>query len=144
MFKYTIKYKDFLGNDQEDTLRFNISESEMYDLAQNNPKFNVDYLRYIMENASTVDIVDVIREIIVLSYGELSEDGKKFRKSNEMGIEFLQSAAFDALFNELVYGDADSNFATEFMIGVFPDKFSDMIKQGTSDLGNVKAIPVKQ
>lgn len=144
MFKYTVKYKDFLGNDQEDTLRFNISESEMYDLAQKNPKFNVDYLRYIMENSKGVDIIDVLREIIVLSYGELSEDGKKFRKSDEMAIEFLQSAAFDAFFNELVYGDPESNFAVEFMIGVFPDKFADTIKKGTADLGNVKAIPVKQ
>ena len=127
MFKIEQHYKDFLGNDQVETLRFNISESEMYDLAKNNPKFNVDYLRTVMEKGNGMEIIDVVRELIVLSYGELSEDGKKFRKSNEIALEFCQSAAYDALFDRLVSSN-DEKFILEFLTGVFPDKFADTIK----------------
>ena len=138
MFKVEQPYKDFLGNDQVDSLYFNISESEMYEFAKENQKFSPDYLRYILENGRGIDLVDVIREIIVLAYGELSDDGKKFRKSNERALEFVQSAAYDALFERLVNSEENDNFVMDFLIGVFPDKFTKTLS------GTAKPVPINK
>lgn len=139
MFKVEQKYKDFLGNDQTDSLYFNISESEMYEIAKDNKKFDPDYLRYLMENGRGVDFVDVVRELIVLSYGELSDDGKKFRKSDERALEFVQSAAYDALFERLVNAE-DENFVKDFLVGVFPKKFIDSLPNLNKPVPVIKEV----
>lgn len=139
MFKVEQKYKDFLGNDQTDSLYFNISESEMYEIAKDNKKFDPDYLRYLMENGRGIDFVDVVRELIVLSYGELSDDGKKFRKSDERALEFVQSAAYDALFERLVNAE-DENFVKDFLVGVFPKKFTDSLSNLNKPVPVIKEV----
>lgn len=138
MFKTTIKYKDFLGNDQEDTLRFNISKNEMIDLAKDDPRFNVDYLRFLTEEQRGFDMVDVVRMIIVAGYGVLSEDGKHFRKSDEQTLEFVQSAAYDALFEKMISGE-DEKFVTEFMVNTFPAEYAEALRKESA---KVKALPV--
>lgn len=137
MFKVNVEYKDFLDNDQKDTLRFNISETEMMDLASKDPSFKVDYLRYLMTDGTGIEMVDILRKLIVVSYGELSEDGKKFRKSDERTLDFVQSAAYDKLFDMLVYGD-DMEFAKKFLIGIFPAKYAQTI----TDAANKQQISV--
>lgn len=128
MFKHVQKYKDFLGNDQEDILRFNVSESEMMDLIKNDPSFEPNNLAKLVEEHDGLKMIDVIRKLIVLSYGELSDDGKKFRKNDSIALEFVQSAAYDALLDEFIEAK-DETFVRAFMIGIFPAKFADKLSK---------------
>ena len=132
MFKTVINYKDFLGNDQSEEYRFNISESELLELAKKDRMFNPDYLRYVIAESKGLEMVDIMRKLIVLSYGELSDDGKKFRKSDEKTLEFVQSAAYDKLFDDLI-GSNNENLVKAFVAGIFPEKFA-------AELVNVPAV----
>ena len=132
MFKKEITYKDFLGQTRTDTFRFNITENEMLDLVQNDPSFNVDYLTYLMQNPDGLKMVDIMRKIIVISYGELSEDGKHFRKSDQIATDFVQSAAYVELLNEFIEGK-DPDFIRSFMTGVFPAKYAAELQKKTTE-----------
>lgn len=123
MFKRKIKYTDFLGNEQEDEYRFNISKSELLELAAKDKTFNPDYLRYLLSEGKGLEMVDVMRKLIVVSYGELSDDGKKFRKNDDLALEFIQSAAYDKLFEDLI-GAGNEELVKAFITGIFPAEFA--------------------
>lgn len=138
MFKYVLKYTDYLDNEQEDTLRFNLSETEMLDLVKNDPAFDIGNLKRMVDEANGLDMIDTVRKLIVLSYGVLSDDGKKFRKNNDITMEFVQSAAYDALIEKFIDGKGDTEFAKNFMLGIFPKKYAERIK-GEAD--KITALP---
>jgi hypothetical protein len=124
MFKLVQKYEDFLGNERQGVFRFNITESEMLDLMREDAlTFNMMYLQDIVEEQDGIKMLDVFRKILVVAYGEMSEDGENFWKDPERTKKFVQSAAFDAILDEFATsGNVDKVRA--FMIGVFPKKFA--------------------
>ena len=126
MYKIELTYKDFIGNEVTETLRFNISEDEMLDLVRDDERFETGYLAFVLEQKDYPKMMDIVRKLIVLSYGELSDDGKYFRKSDEKALDFLQSAAYEAFRDSLL--TTEGAFEA-FMLGVFPSKFSDVIKE---------------
>ena len=140
MFKTEIKYKDFLGNDVSKTLRFNITEDELLDLVREDSRFETGYLAFVMQENDYAKMMDVIRKLIVLSYGEMSDDGEYFRKSDEKAIDFMQSAAYAAFRDELI-SDKDGQKFVDFLLGVFPAKFSKVIKEKI-DAGETPALTV--
>lgn len=125
MFKTEIKYKDFLENDVAETLRFNISEDELLDLVREDERFDAGYLAYVVEQKDYPKMMDIVRKLIVLSYGELSDDGRYFRKSDDKAIDFLQSAAYEAFRDSIL--EEPSKFEA-FLLGVFPSKFSQIVQ----------------
>ena len=90
MFKTDLTYKDFLGNDVTETLRFNISEDEMLDLVREDARFDGGYLSMVIEQKNYAQMMDIVRKLIVISYGELSSDGRTFRKTDERASCSLQ------------------------------------------------------
>lgn len=126
MFKKDLTFKNFLGNEVTKTLRFNLSEDEMLDLVREDSRFEPGYLYYVMEQQDYPMMMDILRKIIVLSYGELSNDGMTFRKTDEQALDFLQSAAYSAFRDSLLEEPEQFN---AFLIGVFPSKFSKLIKE---------------
>lgn len=141
MFKKEQKFKDYLGQERTVTLRFNISESEMEDLARNDPMFDTSFLAKLREEENPLDMIDVIKKLIVLSYGELSDDGMYFWKDDNRGLKFLQSAAYDAFLEELLNGE-NTNFVVDFMMNIFPEKFAAEIAKKVSEDTNI--VPVNK
>ena len=64
-------------------------------------------------------IVRFLKKFIAFAYGEKSEDGRFFVKTEEKRNNFVCSAAFDALLTELVNSN-DSNTVEAFIAGVVP------------------------
>jgi len=141
MFKIELTYKDFLDNEVTETLRFNLSEDEMLDLVRDDQRFDGGYLAYIIEQKNYALMMDIVRKLIVLSYGELSSDGRTFRKSDEKALDFLQSAAYEA-FRDRLLSD-ESNLFESFLIGIFPSKFGAVIKEKIAS-GNVPQLEVRK
>lgn len=115
MLKKTIKYEDFNGNEREEDLYFNLSKSELSAKALVDENIG-DKLKEIIESGNNQKIFDVYERIVLASYGEKSDDGKFFRKSEEITNNFKQSAAYDALFMDLLDGDN----AEKFINGILP------------------------
>ena len=122
MFKYILKYEDFLDNPQEETLRFNLTEGELRDLSRHDATFSPDILNKMRDDQDANAMYDTIRKLIAVSYGILSDDGKHFRKNEEITRDFLESAAYEAFIDKLVRTD-DTKLIRDFIIGIFPAKF---------------------
>ena len=128
MFKHDVTYTNFRGEKTTETLRFNLSETELLDATKIDNVFSADYLTWIVEQQNVSEMFDVVRKLIAISYGVMSEDGKYFRKKPDDIYDFLHSAAYEAFLEELI-GENSEQLLTDFVINVFPAKFSETVKK---------------
>ena len=120
MLKKTVKYEDFDGNTREETLYFFISKTELTEMELKTPGGFAKKLESISKSTNGGEIMEVFKDIILTAYGEKSEDGRAFiKKKNGVRLadEFEQSAAFDALFTELI---TNPDKASAFVNGIMP------------------------
>jgi hypothetical protein len=106
MLKKTIKYIDFDENEQEETLYFNLTEPEVVRLDVSFEGGLEVYLGTLDENVNPQDILSLFEKVLRVSYGEKTKDGRSFVKDPEAVELFYHSAAYSALFVELIK-DAD-------------------------------------
>ena len=138
MFKTTVKYTDFLGEEREETLRFNLTEIEMQNLSTDEIVFNPALLAAIAKEKDAMAMYKVIQKLILHAYRELSEDGRVFRKSDQIRSDFANSMAYSEFLTQVLSSDT---MITNFMLGVFPAKIAEEIKkQGLLDQ---KVIPIQ-
>lgn len=141
MYKITKKYEDFRGNEREESFHFNLTESEMMDMIKEDPSFSPDYLIYLSKEPSGLAMMEVMRKLIVLSYGELSEDGKHFRKDDQIAKDFIQSKAYEEILSDFFDGEHET-MVKDFVLNVFPKKYKDVITKQMAS--GTSVIPVKK
>ena len=112
MYKKRIKYRDFHGLDREETFDFDLSEPEIVLLESKYTGSITEMLKVLSdkETAST-EIAQILHRMILMSYGVISEDGRRFMKSEELKKEFEETGAFSVLFMEL---SRDATAAAQF------------------------------
>lgn len=111
-----IGYDTYDGEHLEENFYFNLTKTEAMTLQVSKDGGFEQYLRNIIDAHSGREIMDTVRSIILLAYGEKSPDGKRLMKSDEIRQNFECSPAFDALFTELVLDDKKmSAFINEVM-----------------------------
>lgn len=120
-----IKYTDYLDNEREEEFYFNLSKSEIIKWLTTTGGYTIDaVLKKMIETENVRDMVGEFESLIMMSYGERSLDGKLFIKSDEVKQKFRYSAAYDALFMELV---SDANKAAEFFNAICPPDLADEV-----------------
>lgn len=107
----TMKYKDYLGNEREEDVRFNLTKTEIMELSMSVNGGLDHMIRRIVAAQDGATIMSTFREILLKAYGELSLDGRRFVKSKELSEAFAQTPMYDLLVQELVY---DAGNAAEF------------------------------
>ncbi len=125
MYKKTITYPNFDGEEITEDLFFNLTKTEIsksnYSLAGGIESL----LRKMVNEKNVQTISELFTEFIGRSYGIKSEDGKFFRKSPEIRADFENSAAYDALYMELL---SSPDEAIAFLKGVLPSELTDGIE----------------
>jgi hypothetical protein len=134
MLKRTIKYEDFDGNEQEEVFYFNISKPELIALEVDHPKGFGAWMEEVMKAKDNKTLMEQFKRIILLSYGEKSDDGRMFVKNDELKANFENSAAYISLFTELAM---DDNAAAEFLLGVLP---KDMTEESRKKMETSTAV----
>ena len=119
MFKKTIKYKDFNGNEREEDFYFNLMQSEIAELELSTVGGFTESIQKIIQTQDGPEIIKQFKKIILKSYGEKSADGKRFIKSDELSEAFSQTNAYSELFMELA---TDDEAASAFINGIVPDE----------------------
>ena len=127
MFKYDLNYTDFLGNEKTEVLRFNLSQTEVTKLVENDKIFSVEFLAYVADGKDPLTMYNVVQKIILEAYGVLSDDGKYFRKSEQIKKDFEQSIMYDK-FIEDMFGSNDTQKFVNFLVGIFPAKYAETLK----------------
>jgi hypothetical protein len=123
MLRRSVTYKDFNDEEVTDTLYFNLSKSELVDLEVKYEGGFKRMIEKIIESRSRKEIVELLKDIIKMSYGEKTPDGKSFYKKQGdvvLSDAFIQTAAYDQLFFEMI---EDSDVGAAFIIGILPPEY---------------------
>lgn len=132
-----IKYKDFKGVEREEDFYFNMSKAEVIKWLTTSGNYTIDkVIEKLVKTENVRDLVGEFDYLITESIGEISLDGIRFVKNEEIKTRFIQSNAYSELFMELV---SDAKKAAEFFNGILPDDLSSAIQTAMSE--NPDAIP---
>lgn len=112
-----IKYTDYKGNVREEEHFFNLSKAEAAEMELSHNGGLSEKLKRIVETQDAKEIISIFKDIVLKSYGVISDDGKRFIKSQQLRDEFEQTEAYSELFMSLIQ-DADA--ASDFIKGIIP------------------------
>lgn len=117
MIKWPITFTDYDDNEITEDFYFNLNKAE---LTQMQFDVNGAYSSFIERISNERDLKALgqeFRKIILMSYGKKSDDGRLFRKSEQMREDFEQSEAYVTLYMELL---SDGEKAAKFVKGILP------------------------
>ncbi|MBQ0057447.1 MAG: hypothetical protein KBT20_07290 [Bacteroidales bacterium] len=118
MVKETITYVDYNGVERTEDYFFNLNKAEVIEMELSSETSLADRLTTIVNAKNRPAIVKVFKDILFKAYGEKSEDGKRFIKSDELSIAFSQTPAYEQLFMKLATNDV---YAADFINKIVPE-----------------------
>lgn len=124
MIKYDIKYRNFDDNERTKTVYFHMTRTELGDNLDLGERFETlahqlagDGTDRELTKEEVKIILELVKDVMKLSYGERSADGEHFYKSEAIWHEFKSSAVYDAA---LWWLFEDSDRAMGFLTGMMP------------------------
>lgn len=141
MLKKTITFVDYNGEERTEDFYFNLSKAELMEMQLSTTGGFLELLKKIIASKNTPELVKLFKTIILKAYGEKSDDGRRFIKSEELSNEFSQTEAYSSLYVELATNDVE---ASNFINGIIPadlvDQAQEMIKNGDVDEDTKKIL----
>jgi hypothetical protein len=126
MLKKTITFVDFDDEERTETFYFNLTKAEILDLQLSEKGGLVKKLEKIIETKDGPELMALFRDLVKLSYGEKSLDGKYFNKSEELTNAFTHTQAYSDLYYELAM---DTEKAIEFVTAILPKDMQQEVKK---------------
>ena len=117
MYKKTITYLDYNGEEIKEDFYFNLTKAEILEMQLEKEGGLAEKIQTIVDSKNVPELIKIFKELILRSYGKKSDDGKRFIKSPELSREFTQTEAYSELFMELA---TDSDAASAFINGIIP------------------------
>ena len=121
MYTKMIKYPTFDGVDMEEKFYFNLTEAELTELQMATPGGYGSYIEKIVAAKDVPTLSKLFKDLVLMSYGEKSADGKRFIKKasdgHRLADEFVETEAYSVLYMELI---SDSKAASDFVNGIIP------------------------
>lgn len=143
MLKKTITYEDYNGETRTEDFYFNLTRTELIEM-----EFSIDSkdsfsstLQILVNEHDHAEIIRVVKQIVLKSYGEKSQDGRRFIKNQEIRDAFEQCPAFDILYMELA---TDSDAAAEFFTKLMPSSVSSELEGKTPEEIKAKLESLKK
>ena len=116
MLKKTITYVDYDGAQRTEDFYFNLNKAETFGY-MNSEVGGIDaFIDKVVRAKDNVTLWNIWSDFIKLCYGEKSDDGRRFIKSEELSEAFAQTEAYSQLMMELLSDGGDK--AAEFVNGV--------------------------
>ncbi len=137
MLKKVITYVDFDENERTEAFYFNLTEAELANLELTHPGGYGDYLDKIVKAKDRARMIELFKELIHMSYGVKSDDGKRFVKSPEALNDFVSTNAYSDLFMELA---SDDEAAANFVNGILPKR---LLAQAKAQQSNIVELPAQ-
>lgn len=137
MLKKTIEFEDYDGNKRKEDHYFNLNKAELLKWLTTTGDYTLDKVLYqISKERNGKKIMETFEELIHLSYGRKSLDGRKFEKSEEIWEDFYRTEAYSNLFMELV---TDAKKSADFVNKIIPKSLSDEVEKIIKD--NPQMVP---
>lgn len=123
MIKWPITYVDYNGNTVTENFYFHLNKAELIKMQFNANGGYAQFIERVTNQRDLKALGDEFEKIILNAYGEKSDDGRTFRKSDAIRDNFKYSEAYSELFMELI---TDSEKAVSFIRGVLPKDLQDV------------------
>ena len=124
MLKKTVTYKTFDDKEVTDTFYFNITRNELVGIEVGESSQQMltaetftDTIKKAMATNDSAKLMEIFRTVVDRAYGEKSDDGRHFRKSDEILNDFKSTMAYDEIIMELAFNE---QAASAFIKGVLP------------------------
>lgn len=122
MVKQTITYTDYFGKTRTEDFYFNLTKMELTEMMVSVDGDMETILQNMVNSKNYKDLLQTFNTFVSMAYGERSEDGRYFNKSDEIRNHFLHSAAYDELCNEIFYKEGGTELALNLMIRALPQE----------------------
>ena len=132
MLKKTIKFTDYNGVERTEDFFFNLNKAEIAEMEMSYAGGLTTYINRIIAAQDNPTLVKLFKDLILMSYGVKSDDGREFVKNDEIRNKFKHTEAYSILFMEL---STNADAAAEFVTGIIP-------KDLAKDLPDPKTIVV--
>lgn len=139
MLTKKIKFVDFNGTEREEEFVFNLNKAEVMKLITTEGDYTIDkYLQRLTTERNGRKIIGMFEDIIHMSYGVISLDGRRIEKTEEIWRNFSETEAYSILLMEIV---TDAKKAAEFVNGIIPQDLADEIRKIAAN--NPEGIPAE-
>ena len=144
MLKKTITYTDYNGNERTEDFFFNLSKAEVVEMELGVSGGLTQMVQRIVAAQDGTQIIKTFKEIVLKAYGEISPDGKRFVKSDELSTAFSQTEAYSNLFMELA---TNHDAAAAFINAIVPqeegstESEASPVTEQKQPMGNVTRLP---
>lgn len=128
MLTHKVKYKDFNGTTREDEVFFNLTEAEIIDIQMESERGVQEDLKEALANEDKRALLEFVKKMIFLAYGEKSPDGRYHHKSPEILSKFKNSALYSKLLMDLFTDESGDRLAA-FMNGLMPQDMLNSAKE---------------
>jgi len=112
-----VTYTDYKGVERTEELYFNLTKAEVAEMELSHTGGLSEHIKKIISAQDGGQIISLFKELILKSYGVVSDDGKRFIKNEQLREEFSQTEAYSDLFMELA---SDADAASAFVNGIIP------------------------
>lgn len=102
MYRHTVEYTDFNGNERKEELLFHLNLPEVTRLEAEIGKPLKEYIEELSANQNVNEMLKFLEKMILNSYGEKTSDGKTFHKSKELRSNFENSQAYAEIFEQIL------------------------------------------
>lgn len=131
MLKRTIEFEDYDGNKRIEDHYFSLNKAEVIKWLTTSGDYTLDkVLERLSNERNGKKIMEIFEDLIHLSYGKKSLDGRKFEKTEEIWNDFYQTEAYSVLFSELV---TDAAKAADFVNKIIPKDLADEVEKIIKD-----------
>lgn len=117
MLKKTIKYTNFFDEEVSEDFYFNYTKAELMDKQYSVNGGFTNMLTMLLGSRDENTMYDVVKKLILGSYGVVSSNGRDFIKTEEQTAAFSHSEAYSNLFMEIINS---SDAALAFLVGILP------------------------
>lgn len=115
MHKETITYTDLNDISRTEDFYFDLSKPEIIKMMSSEKGGYEAQIRSIAASMNGALLMEFFENFIKTAYGEKSEDGRRFKKSEELSRAFMESPAYEVLFEKLV---TNADYAGKFVNNV--------------------------
>lgn len=140
MYTRKITYKDWLGNERTEEFNFNLTKAALMEMQFEQEGGMRQYLQRIIDSKDQKEIMKMFKDLVLRTYGEISEDGRYFVQNEETKARFASTPVYTKIFMELA---ENADVAAEFVNGIMPaDLEKQTAKPGAAPVNTAAIAPV--
>lgn len=142
MFVKKVTYEDYNGTEITETCMFNLTKAELTQMNMEKAGGLEQKLTRMIEMRDASSIMHTIKDLMHRSYGQKSDDGRRFIKIDPatgicLADEFEQTEAYSQIYMELC---TNAEAAAEFIANVVPKDVAEAAKKYENEHPELKLL----